>query len=275
MTENRISAADFEELVTKGRELYAQLLDSIQARGYTHVQPPRIAPRYVAELGQPKTLDIPLFRDKEVKYKAGQPRDEYIQVQVENGGPSRHSDGSKPYEHYIHKDGRAILSTLMSKGEDRYFYTGQRMYWSDLMAVSVSRVMAAHGGNAKALETIWMVKILNNTTTGAVLEELERRRRERGPIWWELCADDDGFFALLGTDHGKGSARMLATYPKMFGRKTISRVGVFKKNLCWFVEEAAVPEPRAAAPEVPSKLSRKERRKKKKSLSQASEGQAA
>lgn len=37
---------------------------------------------------------------------------------------------------------------------DPLFGTPARMYWPDLMMVAISRVMAAHGGDAKALEAI-------------------------------------------------------------------------------------------------------------------------
>jgi len=57
----------------------------------------------------------------------------------------------------------------------------------------------------------------------------------------ELGPEDDLFFALLATDHGKGPARMLAAYPSMFGRRVMARVLVFRNDgfpdLCWVVEE--------------------------------------
>lgn len=60
----------------------------------------------------------------------------------------------KLYDNYVHKGGQVILCMINFATNDPLFGTPARMYWPDLMMVAISRVMAAHGGDAKALEAI-------------------------------------------------------------------------------------------------------------------------
>lgn len=105
--------------------------------------------------------------------------------------------------------------------------------------------------------------IANNETLG-IIERIRPRpgkRSTKEPV--DLDAGTDGFFALLGSDNGRGAARMLVDYPQMFGRKTISSVRVFPGDICWFLDEVVIPKP--AAPDPSSAPSRKERRRQNKS----------
>lgn len=91
--------------------------------------------------------------------------------------------------------------------------------------------------------------IANEVTLGVIrFLRLQSKVGDTEPV--DLRAGADGFFALLGTDNGKGVARMLAAYPQMFGRKTISCVRIYTNNICWFLEDeeaAAVAEVDTAA----------------------------
>ncbi len=86
----------------------------------------------------------------------------------------------------------------------------------------------------------------------------------------DVLDTDDNFFALLGSDHGKGPARMLAAYPVMFGRRIIARARLFYRrnslpDLCWFLEELARPEKVAAADNHSSVDNRPKSRKERRS----------
>ncbi len=72
-----------------------------------------------------------------------------------------------------------------------------------------------------------------------------------GPV--TLREGESDFFALLGTDNGRSTARMLATYPRMFGRKVITEavVDMYTPSICWVLkvleplaEPFARPKPR-------------------------------
>lgn len=247
--------AQFEQFVRKGRSLHDAILNSIQKRGYTYVPLPEIAPRYQTELDPPAMPALGRVQTKMLK-EAEQPTSGYSLVLVKNTKPL--ADGEVPYQNYIHREGRAILCMSNYATHDRYFGTPERLYWPDLMAVSISRLMAVHKGTPKALETIWRITIDTNSQTRNVLA------RVMNLYGTEICVENDGFFALLGTDHGKGPARMLATYPEMFGRKIISKARITQADICWFLEEIPVAEPVEQTPNEPSTPSRKEKRKARK-----------
>jgi hypothetical protein len=71
------------------------------------------------------------------------------------------------------------------------------------------------------------------------------------------------------TDHGKGPARMLGTYPGLFGGKIITRARISpygsKPHLCWFLEEMENGNSSQTMPEElgDRPTSRKQRRKQK------------
>jgi hypothetical protein len=103
------------------------------------------------------------------------------------------------------------------------------------------------------LRAILRVTIVNQTTRG-LIKLLEREALARGasrdlPLTFEEGQPD--FFALLGTENGKGCAWMLADYPLMFGRKVITKAVVDPwsdlPNICWLVRELpAAPSPTGA-----------------------------
>ncbi|KAF4966836.1 hypothetical protein FZEAL_10609 [Fusarium zealandicum] len=97
--------------------------------------------------------------------------------------------------------------------------------------------------------------------TQNLIQDIAKRRRLLVGQTTELDNRSDDFLALLATDNGKGVARMLATYPRLFGRKVIARARVFVLHapaILWMLEEVEVPE----ANPLPQKTnpSRKERR---------------
>lgn len=250
-----MNETQFAQFVRKGRSLHDEMLNSIQQRGHTYVPLPEIAPRYQTELDPPAMPALGDVQTKMLEHE-NQPVTGYSLVLVRNTQPLPYVEA--PYQNYIHREGRAVLCMSNYAANDRYWGTSERVYWPDLMAVSISRLMAVHKGTPKALQTIWRIAIDKNSQNRDVLERVLRL------YGTEICAGNDGFFALLGTDHGKGPARMLATYPEMFGRKIISKARITQADICWFLEEIPVPEPSETASNDPSTPSRKERRKEMK-----------
>jgi hypothetical protein len=155
------------------------------------------------------------------------------------------------------------------------FLDGQvhREHWSDLMAVSCSCVLdkgmqspARVGGMANLVE-IFRLNIVNPVTEGLIStigSKSVRPNDDEAPL--TFGEDDDEFFALLGTDNGRGVARMLGTYPLMFGCKVIQKVlvGPWSQppNICWAVGELkGVPKP--SPHPLSHKAARKERQQQK------------
>jgi hypothetical protein len=103
------------------------------------------------------------------------------------------------------------------------------------------------------LRAILRVTIVNEITRG-LIELLGREAFARGasrdrPLTFEEGEPD--FFALLGTENGKGCAWMLADYPQMFGRKVITKAVVDpwsdRPNIWWVLRELpAAPSPTGA-----------------------------
>ncbi|SPQ20321.1 bc679d9c-9bc0-40a6-86af-9820c1cef2c1 [Thermothielavioides terrestris] len=99
------------------------------------------------------------------------------------------------------------------------------------MAVSCSCVLdkgiqspARVGGMANLVE-IFRLNIVNPVTEGLIStigSKSVRPNDDKAPL--TFGEDDDEFFALLGTDNGRGVAQMLGTYPLMFGYKVIQKV---------------------------------------------------
>ncbi|KAL6697433.1 hypothetical protein J3F84DRAFT_407087 [Trichoderma pleuroticola] len=123
---------------------------------------------------------------------------------------TRHS-AEPPYQHYLHDEGKAILCMNNFARQDQLFGKPGRLFWSDLMAVYFSQTMTACGRDTNGLEAIWRINIVNQDTQNVIMTYCKDKAVEFG-------TGDEGFYALLATDHGKGPARMLATYPRMFGR---------------------------------------------------------
>lgn len=145
-----VSHAVFGQLAAKGRELHDELLDSIQRRGHTYVQLPEIAPRYITNLSPPDWAAIASIQHAMLQ-EAGHPDDGYVFADVRNTPVV----SARPcYGNYVHKDGRAILCMFNFASDDLLLGTPARMYWPDLMAVAFSRVMAAYGGDSRALEAV-------------------------------------------------------------------------------------------------------------------------
>lgn len=88
--------------------------------------------------------------------------------------------------------------------------------------------------------------IVNPTTTGAIKYIAQQRQQQQqgqqaqhqDPDFWTLEMGEAAFFALLGTPNGAGVARMLASYPQMFGRGVITSALVHPQGnptLVWVV----------------------------------------
>ncbi|KAK4220327.1 hypothetical protein QBC37DRAFT_445593 [Rhypophila decipiens] len=93
--------------------------------------------------------------------------------------------------------------------------------------------------------------------TERMVEEIFRARRVQSLPTVDVCVGSDDFFALLATQNGKSVARMLGSYPSIFGRRMVSRIRLFPRfdgpkvllgektfpDLCWFVDHIAPVAP--------------------------------
>ncbi|KAM0254296.1 hypothetical protein ACHAQJ_006937 [Trichoderma viride] len=232
-----MSPEQLNTLAAKGRAIFQELEQAIDERGQIYTPFPEIAPRYITSIDPPYMPRLAPDLE-EILDRNGQPLDRYHLVQVKT------LDSSPPaYYNYVHQDGRVILCMYNFAAMD---LNKERMHWSDLMAVSASRVMNVNGGSAmEQLEAIWRVSIVNDETNGVIDAIDHRIHGKNGRMdkerFFELTTEDgDDFFALLGTVHRKGPARMLVAYPKYFGGKKMVRVRVYPDscpNLCWFLEK--------------------------------------
>ncbi len=122
-----------------------------------------------------------------------------------------------PYQNYVHAEGKAVLCMSNFSGRDRLFRQPGRIFWSDLVAVCCSRVMAAHGGSMKGLEAIWRMMITNNVgqtfrlfnallvdNLRQITQNLINVVHEDSSAPVDFVAGEDNFFAFLATDHGRG-----------------------------------------------------------------------
>ncbi|KAH8893873.1 hypothetical protein GQ53DRAFT_821748 [Thozetella sp. PMI_491] len=263
--------SQYVSLVTKGRTLYGQLVRAIERSSDLDQRLPEIAPNYYTTIEPPSLACIDVTTEDSLA-NANHPRDDYVFIEVHNSsfGTSGHSQSM--YQNYVHSGGKALLCMNNFANRDRFYRQPGQMFWSDLMAVCCSRVMMVHSSNMKHLQAIWRVKIDNQVTQNLIAAICGED--DLAPV--DIKAGEDNFFALLGTDHGKGPARMLATYPELFGRRCISQVRVFPRkgklpDLCWFLEPVSLSQtvvPPPAAPDSP--MSRKEKRKHRKAESKSS-----
>lgn len=107
--------------------------------------------------------------------------------------------------------------------------------------------------------------------------------RSTGGSFEVTPAADDLFFALLESDHGRGIASLLIGYPWLFGFKTITSAVIFPvesglPSLYWRLEPLAekVPELLPQRDVLGSSpMSKKQARKHRKTLSNASAGQGS
>ncbi|KKP02013.1 hypothetical protein THAR02_05893 [Trichoderma harzianum] len=257
-----MSPEQMNTLAAKGRAIFQELEQAIDERGQIYTPFPEIAPRYNTSINPPYMPQVGEKLENILKGN-GQPSDQYQLVQVKS------LDSETPaYYNHVHQDGRVILCMYNFASMD---LNKERMHWSDLMAVSASRVMNVNGGSTmEQLEAIWRISIVNDETNG-VIDAIDHRihgdiGRMDEERFFELTTEDgDEFFALLGTVHRKGPARMLAAFPKYFGGKKMVRVRVYpdgSPNLCWFLEKQ---KPKHDGP-----LSRKAKRAQKKEMRKSS-----
>ncbi|KAK2612590.1 hypothetical protein QQS21_001361 [Conoideocrella luteorostrata] len=256
-----ISEDTFTALVARGKAKYDHLVTSVQRNGYNFKSLPNIIPRYHTRMELPSSPSIS-EREVEALHDTGYLNDEFVLIFVCNSGAT---DAVPPYQNYIDASGKSMLCCYNYAEKDRFNGQSEQIFWSDLMAVCYHTVMRQHGQSTKNLETVWRISIKNEITKGVIKRFVSKPRSVK---YFELGTE---FFALLGTVNGSGVARMLATYPQMFGRRIIARVGVFRHNadqsaLCWHLEPAPEPVPKIA-PVLPSSPSRKQLRRHKKSLS--------
>lgn len=141
----------FHHLVAKGLRLYAQMNDNIRESGFVFKRLPEIAPLYDTDIETPRVDAISVTLHKGDLPAADQPASGYCDVMVVHPTDRK---GDVPYHNYVHEDGRAIICVSNFAKNDPYFETERRMFFSDLLAVSVSRAMNITGGSAKELQSI-------------------------------------------------------------------------------------------------------------------------
>ncbi|KAK3291521.1 uncharacterized protein B0H64DRAFT_469279 [Chaetomium fimeti] len=268
-------------LAAKGRSLYENLIHRLQ---HSRSDPALhgLDPNYEIEASHLEDATVGEELDVAIG-NAGHPLAGYIFIQIRNNPSAVATPPADIYQNYAHAGGKALLW----RG-GTFVYVGR--FGGDLCLGCVGLMPTSpgsgllqprmHGTDWRGLGAIWRL-IISNEQTQRLIGTICGGRL--GPQ--EFLAGDDRFFALLGSEHGKAPCRMLSTYPDMFGRKCISRVGVFpnggprdRPSLCWFLEEAPPPPPPPPSPPAPTStttpdrpLSRKEARQYKKRLaSQAS-----
>ncbi|KAH6842293.1 hypothetical protein B0I37DRAFT_435651, partial [Chaetomium sp. MPI-CAGE-AT-0009] len=265
-------------LANKGRGLYQDLVRRLQ-----HLRPdpalPGLDPNYDLDPSPPEGATVGGGVDVAIG-DAGHPLAGYPNPkQVVR--PPRRSRPMSPARRFTRTMPIPGAKLCMSNeaGRDIIFRQGGagRLFMSDALAESGAWVARVHGADWRGLEAIWRLIFDNERTQRLIVAVCGGRTDPQ-----EFPAGDDRLFALLGSEHGKAPCRMLATYPDMFGRKALSRVGMFpdggprdRPSLCWFLEEAPPPPPpppptrgALAPPATPDRpLSRKEARQYKRSLS--------
>ncbi|KAJ6784482.1 hypothetical protein PWT90_05603 [Aphanocladium album] len=186
------------------------------------------------------------------------------------------------YDNIFHLSGRSIICVNNNAANDSLrAVTGLR--WSDYLAIGYSEMVrqgqhtsshttGAAGVSTRNLETVWRYMVANPDTQ-AVMRVVSYRLHDNTKV--AIQSGTDEFFALLGTDNGKGVAYLLADFPQMFGRKIISHVSIpLPQTLCWTLQVYPEPAPtvRMPVPELSgasplsNKAQRNLRRKQRQSL---------
>ncbi|PNP58895.1 hypothetical protein THARTR1_01143 [Trichoderma harzianum] len=224
-----------QELIAKGKTLYDKAVFDINRDGNTFKQLPDLGPNYDINIDPGSDISIHKDHEKSVS-ELGHPLTDYCLAVAGNVPCSE----VPPYQNYIHDKGKAILCMHNFAAQDRLFGKPGRLFWSDLMAACFSQTMTACGCDTNGLDAIWRLNIVNQDTQNVIETYCKDEAVEFG-------TGDEGFYALLATDHGKDPARMLATYPQMFGRRFMAKVKVFRYRdhlnpcICWILEELPPP----------------------------------
>lgn len=149
------------------------------------------------------------------------------------GALLRHSPALPPfYINLVATSGRFIFCQENFAAQDPLSRTPGRFFWTEYMANAYQRVMIDHGGSPTSLEQVWRVSIANDFTRGAMTAIYIKHEVGTKRAFAELRTDDPGFFVLLGSDNGKGVARMLGDYPQLFGQRVVVGVRVYRTELC-------------------------------------------
>lgn len=264
-----INPARLLELVTKGKTLYTAM-QSAANDGVTDKPMPELSPNYRIDVTSIETTVQTHGILLNLLKMNGTPIDGYMGVDAVSVDPEGYSVGEAAYSNCLHASGRALLCFWNFASWDRLNGKPGRLYWSDLMAAGCAHAMKAHS-NLALLESIWRVHVINPDTLG-VCKNIAAQLGEAKDQPFVLRPDSDHFFALLGTHHGKGPARMLTDYPRMFGYRTIEKATCFfvdkKLYISWSLQAAARKLPQGVSD---SPLSRKQRRHLKK-LTRSSSG---
>lgn len=281
------------KLAAKGHRLYDAISEAITNQ--------RSQPRALPSLHEKYKINIDLERaDDKFRDKSPQPRTDNNDASYE--GYSAHirkifSENDTPTEGYanmkikcegcdkgpayinsIHKSGQALLCIANFSSYDplRTNNLPGQMWWSDLIAIAIEMTMAETNGDPTTLQKIWRVNVINEKTNCMIDQARNDPSTDTKKECFVLTPDSEYFFALLGTDNGAGIARMLATYPHMFGGKTISKVQVYDQGtvyMCWYLQVFEMKEPTPPPPPPESTtLSRKERRHKNRSSRRSASG---
>lgn len=255
----------FDRLIPKGKAIFDDLIQRVRLNGNTFNQLPSLHPLYsVYQAPRDCIAANDKFTERLVAFDQSFAQDWVFHSVSAPQSLGQHS----AYDNAIHASGRSIVCLNNNSANDTLRSTSQ-LYWSDHMAIAYHSVVTSvtndagqhFGGSTKSLETVWR-HLIANTDTLAVIRVVTNLHPNEGLIF-DVANTTDSFRALLGTDNGKGIARMLASYPQLFGRKIISHVRVNKRvsnELCWFLETVKESPPKEIN-ETPSKKARRQARK--------------
>ncbi|UKZ82494.1 hypothetical protein TrVFT333_010283 [Trichoderma virens FT-333] len=169
--------------------------------------------RTTTELEPPSEASIPIEDQRSVS-GLGHPLTDYVLAVV--ASPDNVKFTSHTVEPPYHDKGKAILCINNFAAQDQMFGKPDRLFWSDLMAACFSQTMTASDCDTNGLEAIWRINIVNQGTINVINTYCKGQAVVLG-------IKNDGFYALLAT----GPARMLATYPHMFGSRFMAEVTSF------------------------------------------------
>lgn len=134
----KIDSPDYSRLKARGQNAYNRMIREIRQKGRTYVPPMELAPFYTTDV---PPADMAMLPDEVKPWIAenGCPLNGYSLVGVHNVP----NPGEPLYNNYIHESGSAIL--CMSNFKENDVQNGQpgQMFFSDLLAASCCRVMAA------------------------------------------------------------------------------------------------------------------------------------
>jgi hypothetical protein len=122
----------------------------------------------------------------------------------------------------------------------------------------------------KEIDPASLKMIVRANISGKANSDVVNRALQASDGKLEFFPGDDGFYAILATDNGKGIPHFLSDWKGSLDYKSIQKIRVIEWKLLSlvFFLESTTPEPEPDLPVIPSPLSRKEKRKLRATSSQ-------